>query len=246
MRPLPDAGSHPREAQATRHAGHLRLLEVARGTDRVVDGRDHQVLEHLDVRRVDRVRLDVELETSSCLPLTTARTQTPPPAEPSRRAARSSSSTRCMSRCIWSAIFWRLPKLIGWIPSSPTGRRPGRTCRHGKSGTSAVGAQPAADQWISGISTRSSPHTSRAARSTAAPSGSASGSGSCSTLVATQRTVTGWPSTRPRPSSKFARRRSATSRRKLVALGEAEGDERAVDGDQAGRLRSAASSAGAG
>src|SRR3954451_24540570 len=50
----------------------------------------------------------IETETSSCLPVTTALT-TPPPADPSTWASRSSPSMRCISCCICWAIRCRLP-----------------------------------------------------------------------------------------------------------------------------------------
>src|SRR4051794_26372956 len=50
----------------------------------------------------------IVIDTSSCLPVTTALT-TPPPAEPSTWASRSSASMRAISCCICWAIRCRLP-----------------------------------------------------------------------------------------------------------------------------------------
>src|SRR6187401_2118897 len=56
MRGVATLGSHPRDAQAAGHRGHLLLGDLARRAQRVVDGADDEVLEHLDVVRVDRRR----------------------------------------------------------------------------------------------------------------------------------------------------------------------------------------------
>src|SRR5206468_2781853 len=51
-------GLHPRQAKPAGHRGHLLLREGPCGPKRVVDGRDHEVLEHVDVGRVDHRRVD--------------------------------------------------------------------------------------------------------------------------------------------------------------------------------------------
>ena len=53
-RAWPRRRSHPRDAQAAGHRGHLLLGQLARGAEGVVDGGDDEVLEHLDVVGVDR------------------------------------------------------------------------------------------------------------------------------------------------------------------------------------------------
>src|SRR3954462_9634979 len=46
------------EAAERRQGAHLLLGELARGVEGVVDRRDDEVLEHVDVGRVDRSRVD--------------------------------------------------------------------------------------------------------------------------------------------------------------------------------------------
>src|SRR5262245_14907389 len=47
-----------RDPESAGHGSHLLLGEASRGAERVVDGGHDQVLEHLDVRRVDGGRVD--------------------------------------------------------------------------------------------------------------------------------------------------------------------------------------------
>ena len=120
------------------------ILDFSRSrdaSDGLVHGGDDEILEHLDVGRIDRVGVDRGARRARCLPVTTART-TPPPAEPSSRAACSSSSTRAMSRCICWGHLLEVASSSGGVASSPPGRTPGRSSRRAKSGTSA--AAPAA------------------------------------------------------------------------------------------------------
>src|SRR5215212_453302 len=51
-------GLEARDPEAARHRRHLLLGKPPRGSEGIVDRRDDQVLEHLDVRRVDRRRID--------------------------------------------------------------------------------------------------------------------------------------------------------------------------------------------
>ena len=51
-------GLHPGQAEAAGHGCHLLLGQLARRAERVVDRGDDEVLEHLDVVRVDRRRID--------------------------------------------------------------------------------------------------------------------------------------------------------------------------------------------
>src|SRR5947209_14787412 len=58
-------GSEPRQAEAAEAAGeraHLLLGQVGRDARRVTDGSDHEVLQRLDVVRVDGLRVDVQLQ----------------------------------------------------------------------------------------------------------------------------------------------------------------------------------------
>ena len=62
--------SHPRQAKAAGHGRHLLLGQVARHAQRLVDRGKDEVLQHLDVVRVDRRRVDRDAD-SSCLPVAT-------------------------------------------------------------------------------------------------------------------------------------------------------------------------------
>src|SRR5262245_30873715 len=50
--------SHARDAEPAGHGRHLLLGDAPGVAERVVDGGDDQVLEHLDISRVDRVGID--------------------------------------------------------------------------------------------------------------------------------------------------------------------------------------------
>src|SRR6476469_8907522 len=58
MRGVATRRSHPRDAQTAGHGGHLLLGEFTRGTQGVVDRRDDEVLEHLDIGRVHGAGID--------------------------------------------------------------------------------------------------------------------------------------------------------------------------------------------